>query len=58
MGVIASAVEEHIIWAAHGVINFIAYAQLKAHNEETLEKMDKAWSAFHKNKKVFKDLEI
>ena len=58
MEIIAGAAEECVIWAACGVIDFITYTQLKAHNEETLEKMDKTWSAFHKNKKVFQDLEI
>ena len=58
MGVITGAADKRVIRAAHGVIDFISYAWLEAHNKETLEKMDKAWSAFHENKQIFQDLEI
>jgi len=40
------------------VIDFISYACFEFHIEQSLEKMDRAWSAIYKNKAIFTKLGI
>ncbi|KAH9983002.1 hypothetical protein BJV77DRAFT_954754 [Russula vinacea] len=40
------------------VVDFISYARFKVHTENSLERMDRAWSAIHENKKIFLELHI
>ena len=58
MGVIAGTVDEQVIKAVRGVVDFISYACFEVHTEQSLEKMDRAWSAIHKNKRIFLELGI
>jgi hypothetical protein len=58
VGVIADAADDRVIRAVRAVVDFISYARFEVHTEESLEKMDKAWSAIHENKKIFMELDI
>ena len=58
LGVIAGTVDERVIRAVHAVVDFILYAHFKVHMEHSLERMDRAWSAIHENKKIFVELGI
>ena len=58
LGVIAGTVDEQVIKAVRGVVDFISYACFEVHTEQSLEKMDRAWSAIHKNKRIFLELGI
>lgn len=40
------------------MVDFISYAYFEVHIEKLLDKMDKAWLAIHKNKKIFVKLGI
>jgi hypothetical protein len=40
------------------VLGFISYTCFEVHTECSLEKMDKAWSAIHEDKRVFTELGI
>src|SRR6267154_727321 len=58
LGVIAGAVNERVIRIVHAAEDFILYAHFEVHTERSLEKMDRAWSAIHENKKIFVELGI
>ena len=58
LGVIAGAVDERVIRVVRAVVDFISYARFEVHTESSLEKMDRAWSTIHENKKIFLDLGI
>lgn len=58
LGVIAGAVDNRILAAVCGVLDFIYYTQYQSHTEATLCKMDDALKLFHENKAVFVDLNI
>lgn len=58
LGVIAGTVDIQIIRAVRAVVDFISYARFEVHTESSLEKMDRAWSAIHENKKIFLELGI
>jgi hypothetical protein len=57
LGVIAGATDERVIRAVRAVVDFISYARFEVHTENSLERMDKAWSAIHENKKIFVELQ-
>ena len=40
------------------MVDFISYAHFEVHTEQSLERMDRAWSAIHKNKAVFLELDV
>ena len=40
------------------MVEFISYACFEVHIEQSLERMDRAWSAIHENKAVFLELNI
>ena len=40
------------------MVDFISYACFEVHIEQSLERMDRAWSAIHENKAVFLELNI
>ena len=56
--VIVGAADEWVIWAVRAVMDFISYACFEIHTECSLERMDRAWSAIHENKKIFMELGI
>ena len=58
VGVIADAADDRVTQAVRAVVDFISYARFEVHTEESLEKMDKAWSAIHEHKKIFVELDI
>ncbi|PPQ94380.1 LOW QUALITY PROTEIN: hypothetical protein CVT25_002445 [Psilocybe cyanescens] len=58
LGVIAGATNPQVICAVCGVLNFIYYAHFEMHCDESLAELDSAWLTFHKNKDIFKDLDI
>ena len=58
LGVIVGAVDERVIRAICGVVDFILYAHFKTHTESSLERMDRAWSAIHENKSIFVELGV
>jgi hypothetical protein len=58
LGVIAGAVDERVIRAVRGEVDFISYAHFEVHTEASLENMDKAWSAIHENKNILVELGI
>ena len=39
-------------------MDFISYAHFKVHTGQSLERMDRAWSAIHENKAVFLELDV
>ncbi|KAM6494747.1 hypothetical protein JOM56_009370 [Amanita muscaria] len=57
-GIVAGAADEQVVRVVRAIIDFISYARLEAHDEETLQQMDRSWSAFHEEKKIFQELEI
>jgi len=58
VGIVAGAADERVVQAARAIVDFTSYARLESHTEITLQEMDRAWSAFHENKKIFQELEI
>lgn len=56
--VIVGTVDNQVIKAIHGVIDFIMFAHFKVYIEQSLKKMDRAWLAIHENKMIFLDLDI
>jgi hypothetical protein len=58
LGVIAGAADESVIRAVRAVVDFISYTRFEVHTERSLERMDRAWSAIHENKKIFVELGI
>ena len=58
LGVIAGTVDERVIRVVRAVIDFIPYARFEVHTESSQEKMDRAWSAIHENKKILVELGI
>ena len=58
LGVIMGAVDEWVIRAIRGVVDFISYAHFETHTESSLERMDRAWSAIHENKSIFVELGV
>ena len=53
LGVIIKTVDKWVIWAVCAVVNFILYVCFEIYTEDSLKKMDRAWSAIYKNKNVF-----
>ncbi|KAG1760002.1 hypothetical protein EDD22DRAFT_1044069 [Suillus occidentalis] len=51
--VIAGAVDNRVLAAVRGVLDFIYYAQYQSHTEESLSRMQAALELFHANKNVF-----
>src|SRR5258708_3689674 len=58
LGVIVGGVDEQVIQAVRGVVDFISYAHFETHTESSLERMDRAWSAIHENKLIFVELGV
>jgi hypothetical protein len=58
VGILAGAVPADVLKAARAVINFIYYAQLRSHTDETLTAMEKELEGFHAFKEVFVHLGI
>jgi hypothetical protein len=58
LGVIVGIAELEAICAVRGVLNFIYYAHFESHDLRSLAKLDEAWAAFHRNKRIFIELGI
>lgn len=58
LGVIAGIAPSKVVHANRGVLDFIHYAHFESHTSKSLQKLDKAWAAFHDNKQVFVELGI
>ena len=58
LGVLAGATDPQVILAVRGILDFIYYAHFETHTDESLAKLDAAWSTFHENKEVFEKLDI
>ena len=58
LGMITGTIDECMIWAVCAMVDFISYAHFEVHMEQSLKKMDRAWSAIHKNKLVFLELDL
>ena len=58
LGTLIGTVDNKVIKAVHGVLDFIGYAQFGMHCDESLAEMDWAWVAFHEGKEISKALEI
>ena len=58
LGVITGTVDKQVIKAVRGVVDFISYVCFEVHTKQSLEKMDRAWSAIHENKRIFLELGI
>ena len=58
LGILAGAIDPHVILAVHSVLNFIYYVHFKTHTDKSLAQLDASWLMFHKNKYIFINLEI
>jgi hypothetical protein len=58
LGVIVGIAEPEVIRAVRGVVDFIYYAHFETHDLRSLAKLDEAWAAFHRNKRIFIKLDI
>ncbi|XP_006463153.1 hypothetical protein AGABI2DRAFT_152410 [Agaricus bisporus var. bisporus H97] len=58
LGVLANATEPKVIRTARAALDFIHYAQMEVHTDETLGRLDQSWVMFHANKDIFQDLGI
>ena len=56
LGVVAGLLDEHVVIAVRGILDFTYYAQYQSHTESTLKKMDIALRSFHRHKSIFVDL--
>ena len=55
LGVLAGPVEPGLIRVVCAMLDFIYYAHFESHTLDTLQKLDDAWVAFHKNLQYFVD---
>ncbi|KAI0683185.1 hypothetical protein BC835DRAFT_1296710 [Cytidiella melzeri] len=53
LGVIAGSAEADVVKAVRAIVDFIFYAQFETHTEESLLRLDEAWTRFHVHKQVF-----
>ncbi|KAI0682097.1 hypothetical protein BC835DRAFT_1246201, partial [Cytidiella melzeri] len=53
LGVIAGSAEADVVKAVRAIVDFIFYAQFETHTEESLSRLDEAWTSFHVHKQVF-----
>ncbi|KAG2028794.1 hypothetical protein BDR03DRAFT_1019341 [Suillus americanus] len=58
LGVIAGAVDNKVLTAVRGVLDFIYYAQYRTHTDDTLAHMHAALTSFHASKHIFVDLGV
>ncbi|EKM74821.1 hypothetical protein AGABI1DRAFT_47382 [Agaricus bisporus var. burnettii JB137-S8] len=58
LGILANATDPQVIRTARAALDFIYYAQMEVHTDETLGQLDQSWATFHANKDVFRDLGI
>ncbi|KAI0683707.1 hypothetical protein BC835DRAFT_1469393 [Cytidiella melzeri] len=50
LGVIAGSAEADVVKAVRAIVDFIFYAQFETHTEESLSRLDEAWTSFHVHK--------
>ncbi|KAJ7463128.1 hypothetical protein B0H11DRAFT_2159912 [Mycena galericulata] len=58
LGVLAKATDPAVQRAVRGVLDFIYYAHFETQCDDSLAKLDAAWTTFHANKAIFIDLNI
>lgn len=58
LGVVSGAADERVTRAVRAVLDFIYLAHFETHTDDSLEALHQAWSAFHRYKAVFVELEI
>ncbi|KAG5636489.1 hypothetical protein H0H81_007855 [Sphagnurus paluster] len=58
LGILANATDPAVVRAVCGVLDFIFYSHFEVRTDESLAHLDAAWVAFHKDKDIFKELEI
>ncbi|KAG1814733.1 uncharacterized protein BJ212DRAFT_1447524 [Suillus subaureus] len=56
--VIAGAIDNQVLAAVHGVLNFIYYVQYQMHTDVTLSHMHNPLTSFHTNKAIFLNLGV
>ncbi|KAI6133423.1 hypothetical protein EDD16DRAFT_1531757 [Pisolithus croceorrhizus] len=58
VGLLASAVDDHILVVAHSLLDFIYYTQLQCHTDTTLVAMEESLKTFHAHKHVLVKLGV
>ncbi|KAI6126588.1 hypothetical protein F5141DRAFT_1186020 [Pisolithus sp. B1] len=58
VGLLASAVDDHVLVVAHSLLDFIYYAQLQQHMDTTLTAMEESLKTFHGHKHILVELQI
>ncbi|KAI6130825.1 hypothetical protein EV401DRAFT_2054208 [Pisolithus croceorrhizus] len=58
VGLLASAVNDHVLVVAHSLLDFIYYAQLQQHMDTTLTAMEESLKTFHSHKHILVELQI
>ncbi|KAI6038367.1 hypothetical protein EDC04DRAFT_2868476 [Pisolithus marmoratus] len=58
VGLLASAVEDHVLMVVHSLLDFIYYAQVQQHMDTTLTAMEESLKMFHDHKHVLVELEV
>ncbi|KAF8871026.1 hypothetical protein BD779DRAFT_1613985 [Infundibulicybe gibba] len=58
LGVLAGAVDEHVVTVVRAALDFIYYAQLQMHTSTTLAALKSCLETFHRHKDIFIKLDI
>ncbi|KAI6163524.1 hypothetical protein EDD17DRAFT_1507233 [Pisolithus thermaeus] len=58
VGLLASAVNDHVLVVAHSLLDFIYYAQLQQHMDTTLTAMEESLKTFHSHKHILVELQV
>ncbi|KIK13944.1 hypothetical protein PISMIDRAFT_17641 [Pisolithus microcarpus 441] len=58
VGLLAGAVDDHVLIVARSLLGFIYYAQLQQHMDTTLTAMEQSLKTFHSHKDVLVELQI
>ncbi|KAF9245631.1 Zn-finger domain-containing protein [Melanogaster broomeanus] len=58
VGLLAGAVQDHVLTVARALLDFSYFAQLKVHTEASLTELDTALATFHSHKQVFVELGV
>lgn len=51
--ILPGAIQTRVVQAAHGILDFIYFAQFQSHTSESLVTMQRALDQFHSNKDIF-----
>ncbi|KAI6023692.1 hypothetical protein PISMIDRAFT_103675 [Pisolithus microcarpus 441] len=58
IGLLASAVDDHVLVVVHSLLDFIYYAQLQQHMDTTLTAMEESLKMFHSHKHILVELQV